>query len=181
MIGTANIHVLSQFNASFHLSLELAALVGPIIVSVALQLHHSYANYVIVFFYVLALLIYCLLPPLKVPDEARTKTSKPNKSNCQDWLQPCRLVVTPYILVPFIAVCATRGQTLKSIVAAVYAKSLLGEEGGQSTGYVVAAQSAGALLGLSLIHISEPTRLLSISYAVFCLKKKKKKKEAQEY
>src|SRR5678816_4679543 len=31
-------------------------------------------------------------------------------------------------------------------------------------------------LGLSLIHISEPTRLLSISYAVFCLKKKKKNK-----
>eukprot|EP00658_Telonema_sp_P-2_P031620 TRINITY_DN2361_c0_g1_i2.p1 TRINITY_DN2361_c0_g1~~TRINITY_DN2361_c0_g1_i2.p1 ORF type:complete len:247 (-),score=67.05 TRINITY_DN2361_c0_g1_i2:76-816(-) len=30
---------------------------------------------------------------------------------------------------------------------------------------------------LSLIHISEPTRLLSISYAVFCLKKKKKTKE----
>src|SRR5678815_3135091 len=28
-------------------------------------------------------------------------------------------------------------------------------------------------LNLSLIHISEPTRLLSISYAVFCLKKKK--------
>eukprot|EP00658_Telonema_sp_P-2_P066785 TRINITY_DN5574_c0_g2_i1.p1 TRINITY_DN5574_c0_g2~~TRINITY_DN5574_c0_g2_i1.p1 ORF type:complete len:316 (-),score=45.80 TRINITY_DN5574_c0_g2_i1:13-960(-) len=31
-----------------------------------------------------------------------------------------------------------------------------------------------ALSHLSLIHISEPTRLLSISYAVFCLKKKKK-------
>src|SRR5678815_3807535 len=29
-----------------------------------------------------------------------------------------------------------------------------------------------AILTLSLIHISEPTRLLSISYAVFCLKKK---------
>src|SRR5678816_4761626 len=29
-------------------------------------------------------------------------------------------------------------------------------------------------MDLSLIHISEPTRLLSISYAVFCLKKKKK-------
>ena len=29
--------------------------------------------------------------------------------------------------------------------------------------------------GLSLIHISEPTRLLSISYAVFCLKKKNTK------
>ena len=32
-----------------------------------------------------------------------------------------------------------------------------------------------SVLFLSLIHISEPTRLLSISYAVFCLKKKKKR------
>src|SRR5678816_3263686 len=30
------------------------------------------------------------------------------------------------------------------------------------------------ILYVSLIHISEPTRLLSISYAVFCLKKKKR-------
>ena len=29
--------------------------------------------------------------------------------------------------------------------------------------------------GLSLIHISEPTRQAEISYAVFCLKKKKKR------
>eukprot|EP00658_Telonema_sp_P-2_P062198 TRINITY_DN5086_c0_g1_i1.p1 TRINITY_DN5086_c0_g1~~TRINITY_DN5086_c0_g1_i1.p1 ORF type:complete len:295 (+),score=100.65 TRINITY_DN5086_c0_g1_i1:266-1150(+) len=35
--------------------------------------------------------------------------------------------------------------------------------------------SAASAVDLSLIHISEPTRLLSISYAVFCLKKKKKK------
>eukprot|EP00825_Cyclidium_porcatum_P004679 TRINITY_DN12214_c0_g1_i2.p1 TRINITY_DN12214_c0_g1~~TRINITY_DN12214_c0_g1_i2.p1 ORF type:complete len:302 (-),score=55.45 TRINITY_DN12214_c0_g1_i2:17-922(-) len=33
--------------------------------------------------------------------------------------------------------------------------------------------------GLSLIHISEPTRLGMISYAVFCLKKKKKKKQSK--
>src|SRR5450756_2857796 len=33
----------------------------------------------------------------------------------------------------------------------------------------------GLLLRLSLIHISEPTRLGMISYAVFCLKKKTKK------
>src|SRR5659263_411380 len=32
-------------------------------------------------------------------------------------------------------------------------------------------------LHLSLIHISEPTRLGMISYAVFCLKKKKKNKQ----
>ena len=33
------------------------------------------------------------------------------------------------------------------------------------------------LWGLSLIHISEPTRRTPISYAVFCLKKKKIKKK----
>ena len=33
------------------------------------------------------------------------------------------------------------------------------------------------ILDLSLIHISEPTRRTPISYAVFCLKKKKNKKE----
>src|SRR5450759_5426726 len=34
-------------------------------------------------------------------------------------------------------------------------------------------------LHLSLIHISEPTRLGMISYAVFCLKKKKRKKRKE--
>eukprot|EP00658_Telonema_sp_P-2_P034975 TRINITY_DN25494_c0_g1_i1.p1 TRINITY_DN25494_c0_g1~~TRINITY_DN25494_c0_g1_i1.p1 ORF type:complete len:409 (+),score=94.95 TRINITY_DN25494_c0_g1_i1:91-1317(+) len=42
----------------------------------------------------------------------------------------------------------------------------LGEEGGEQ------GPEDEAELDLSLIHISEPTRLLSISYAVFCLKKK---------
>eukprot|EP00831_Metopus_contortus_P006226 TRINITY_DN12353_c0_g1_i2.p1 TRINITY_DN12353_c0_g1~~TRINITY_DN12353_c0_g1_i2.p1 ORF type:complete len:105 (-),score=41.38 TRINITY_DN12353_c0_g1_i2:81-395(-) len=36
-------------------------------------------------------------------------------------------------------------------------------------------QTKSSPLHLSLIHISEPTRPLYISYAVFCLKKKKKK------
>src|SRR5678815_2560040 len=35
-----------------------------------------------------------------------------------------------------------------------------------------AVDGCGRVYHLSLIHISEPTRLLSISYAVFCLKKK---------
>eukprot|EP00658_Telonema_sp_P-2_P045757 TRINITY_DN33775_c0_g1_i1.p2 TRINITY_DN33775_c0_g1~~TRINITY_DN33775_c0_g1_i1.p2 ORF type:complete len:102 (-),score=15.28 TRINITY_DN33775_c0_g1_i1:80-385(-) len=35
-------------------------------------------------------------------------------------------------------------------------------------------KTLAVIQGLSLIHISEPTRLLSISYAVFCLKKKTK-------
>ena len=34
---------------------------------------------------------------------------------------------------------------------------------------------------LSLIHISEPTRQAEISYAVFCLKKKKKNKKKHSY
>src|SRR5450756_302528 len=40
---------------------------------------------------------------------------------------------------------------------------------------VEADQKLCSVYGLSLIHISEPTRLGMISYAVFCLKKKKKK------
>eukprot|EP00658_Telonema_sp_P-2_P016495 TRINITY_DN16408_c0_g1_i3.p1 TRINITY_DN16408_c0_g1~~TRINITY_DN16408_c0_g1_i3.p1 ORF type:complete len:232 (-),score=52.33 TRINITY_DN16408_c0_g1_i3:49-744(-) len=49
-----------------------------------------------------------------------------------------------------------------------------GHAGGASVTILSApiGDSASAL-PLSLIHISEPTRLLSISYAVFCLKKKK--------
>ncbi|VTU58503.1 oxaloacetate decarboxylase, gamma chain family protein [Lacticaseibacillus rhamnosus] len=39
---------------------------------------------------------------------------------------------------------------------------------------------AKLLLKLSLIHISEPTRLRRISYAVFCLKKKKKKEKKKK-
>ena len=38
---------------------------------------------------------------------------------------------------------------------------------------VLAGCSADNILSLSLIHISEPTRRTPISYAVFCLKKKK--------
>ena len=37
--------------------------------------------------------------------------------------------------------------------------------------------TAARYASLSLIHISEPTRLGMISYAVFCLKKKKEKKK----
>src|SRR5674536_382296 len=40
---------------------------------------------------------------------------------------------------------------------------------------IVERKNSNEIVGyLSLIHISEPMRLLSISYAVFCLKKKKK-------
>src|SRR5450756_2912499 len=44
----------------------------------------------------------------------------------------------------------------------------------------VPARKPGKLPYLSLIHISEPTRLGMISYAVFCLKKKKKKQKTQK-
>src|SRR5450756_3018473 len=42
---------------------------------------------------------------------------------------------------------------------------------------LVGAEAILFVHALSLIHISEPTRLGMISYAVFCLKKKKKKNE----
>eukprot|EP00658_Telonema_sp_P-2_P055391 TRINITY_DN44040_c0_g1_i1.p1 TRINITY_DN44040_c0_g1~~TRINITY_DN44040_c0_g1_i1.p1 ORF type:complete len:185 (-),score=32.42 TRINITY_DN44040_c0_g1_i1:50-604(-) len=48
-------------------------------------------------------------------------------------------------------------------------------------GLTVGDLLCGADPFLSLIHISEPTRLLSISYAVFCLKKKKKENIKKVY
>src|SRR5450756_2867588 len=42
----------------------------------------------------------------------------------------------------------------------------------QATAIGTRYQQAGRVQNLSLIHISEPTRLGMISYAVFCLKKK---------
>src|SRR5660398_107187 len=41
-------------------------------------------------------------------------------------------------------------------------------------GFIIRPYCGGHSLELSLIHISEPTRLRRISYAVFCLKKKKR-------
>src|SRR5678815_3518913 len=54
----------------------------------------------------------------------------------------------------------------------------LSEAGARTIRRAHAVQPVTALQ-LSLIHISEPTRLLSISYAVFCLKKKKRIKEEE--
>ncbi|PZF95247.1 ABC transporter permease, partial [Micromonospora deserti] len=58
--------------------------------------------------------------------------------------------------------------------------------GGQAAlvvaGYLVAFAAVGALLlRLSLIHISEPTRLALTSYAVFCLKKKQQSPGHRKY
>src|SRR5450756_2896767 len=44
-----------------------------------------------------------------------------------------------------------------------------------SSSWISSPQFLHLAITLSLIHISEPTRLGMISYAVFCLKKKKKK------
>src|SRR5664279_7693 len=46
-------------------------------------------------------------------------------------------------------------------------------------GCEIVDQTEQIAIDLSLIHISEPTRRTPISYAVFCLKKKKKKKHKQ--
>eukprot|EP00658_Telonema_sp_P-2_P056963 TRINITY_DN45425_c0_g1_i1.p1 TRINITY_DN45425_c0_g1~~TRINITY_DN45425_c0_g1_i1.p1 ORF type:complete len:200 (+),score=38.39 TRINITY_DN45425_c0_g1_i1:124-723(+) len=53
-----------------------------------------------------------------------------------------------------------------------------GAQGTHGAGSGLDKTHSGTAHILSLIHISEPTRLLSISYAVFCLKKKKKYKQS---
>ena len=58
-----------------------------------------------------------------------------------------------------------QGHTLMQAIARVN-RIYKGKAGGLIVDYI------GIASDLSLIHISEPTRLLSTSYAVFCLKKK---------
>src|SRR5450756_2885358 len=58
-------------------------------------------------------------------------------------------------------------QDLRPRVAVVQGRADLEEDGA-----ALGAERVGAVHDLSLIHISEPTRLGMISYAVFCLKKK---------
>src|SRR5680860_1644138 len=59
------------------------------------------------------------------------------------------------------------------IAQSVVIKVLHSEECGNAPHALKMAESAVEDLDLSLIHISEPTRRTPISYAVFCLKKKK--------
>src|SRR5678815_6047177 len=77
---------------------------------------------------------------------------------------------TPLAFVPGNVTVPGASQTtlVTSLVVALYYQ-LIGTED------VVSRTHGHPPYALSLIHISEPTRLLSISYAVFCLKKKKKK------
>src|SRR5674536_332528 len=55
----------------------------------------------------------------------------------------------------------------------VFGERLRPLQTGRVQNYTLSIFAGMLVLVLSLIHISEPTRLLSISYAVFCLKKKK--------
>src|SRR5678816_4788887 len=91
------------------------------------------------------------------------------------------------LAVLLVAACAlpflvSNYRTFQFTLVLVYAIALLGlniltgYNGQISLGhgafYAIGAYVAAILMDrfLSLIHISEPTRLLSISYAVFCLK-----------
>src|SRR5678815_476164 len=73
-----------------------------------------------------------------------------------------------------VAACKARGGRTEPVcLAGVPACVIHHRDAGRSC--TDSSQCRGkCVIDLSLIHISEPTRLLSISYAVFCLKKKKK-------
>src|SRR5450756_2859733 len=72
---------------------------------------------------------------------------------------------------------ARLGHAVPSICVIAVHKITERDAGHWSTSADAANQPAQMGEHLSLIHISEPTRLGMISYAVFCLKKKKKKKK----
>src|SRR5674536_302333 len=71
--------------------------------------------------------------------------------------------------------CSTTTRGRRAACASAASRSVV-----TTTPLPAASPSSFTTYGLSLIHISEPTRLLSISYAVFCLKKKKKKQKQKK-
>src|SRR5450759_1310352 len=67
------------------------------------------------------------------------------------------------------------GISIGCLVGALHAFITIRWNGDQTvSGTAINVIAVGLMTYLSLIHISEPTRLGMISYAVFCLKKKKK-------
>src|SRR5450756_2520600 len=95
---------------------------------------------------------------------AATATRKPERIHtstlllgnaCTDWMRPVRVVHVARMVSQKVAAARPRAQCLKR------PRDL----------YRVKACSRAVAVSLSLIHISEPTRLGMISYAVFCLKK----------
>eukprot|EP00658_Telonema_sp_P-2_P074341 TRINITY_DN63541_c0_g1_i1.p1 TRINITY_DN63541_c0_g1~~TRINITY_DN63541_c0_g1_i1.p1 ORF type:complete len:143 (-),score=26.77 TRINITY_DN63541_c0_g1_i1:101-529(-) len=112
---------------------------------------------------------------------------------CQETGMQDRMLVALQLMVSRVSPCGRRAlcrtsselmwaglQTVLRTLSVANVDGLLGTSGFSDLRHsldrrtIHAVQNAYlAILTLSLIHISEPTRLLSISYAVFCLKKKK--------
>src|SRR5678815_1676839 len=89
--------------------------------------------------------------------------------------EPTRLLSISYAVFCFLMIRRPPRSTLDRSSAAsdVYKRQMFYREGHRRIfRAMVALSERGDVVDLSLIHISEPTRLLSISYAVFCLKKK---------
>eukprot|EP00658_Telonema_sp_P-2_P048245 TRINITY_DN3670_c0_g1_i1.p1 TRINITY_DN3670_c0_g1~~TRINITY_DN3670_c0_g1_i1.p1 ORF type:complete len:129 (-),score=34.32 TRINITY_DN3670_c0_g1_i1:67-453(-) len=85
---------------------------------------------------------------------------------------PCFLCFTQNLTGCICCLARSYGEATVPM-SAVYRPLVLKTGLAYALGFLLTNASIAAML--SLIHISEPTRLLSISYAVFCLKKKKKK------
>src|SRR5678815_3523149 len=88
-------------------------------------------------------------------------------------LDPTGLTGVQTIAVSYTVNSCTLNRSLLINVLAPGNPACSGSGGGSCSTPVISKVDACNGNDLSLIHISEPTRLLSISYAVFCLKKKK--------
>ena len=96
-------------------------------------------------------------------DEGITGTSVAKRDDFQRMMADCRRGLIDQILVKSISRFARNTKDCLQNIREL-----------KELGVNVRFEREG--IDLSLIHISEPTRLGMISYAVFCLKKKKKKR-----
>ncbi len=76
-------------------------------------------------------------------------------------------------LAPYVGVGLVQTALVLVLARLLFGVPLSGGWGALSIGvalFIVGSLSLGFLFSLSLIHIPEPTRLLIISYVVFCFK-----------
>src|SRR5665648_1180088 len=93
---------------------------------------------------------------------------------------------TPNIHLPFEGLTPIQEERAKSFLSSILLGSVMAKRAGVQMDITKCIAAYRGHVGrkgndLSLIHISEPTRLGMISYAVFCLKKKKKQKKKLIY
>lgn len=148
---------LSAFYGKFQLAYNIAMCIGPAFLGLTLNYNRFAATYLVAVVYVLAFFTYWFMPSVlydKGAVDAGKEGKKKDKGPKKGFFEMCSssmaLLKHPLVLVPFIAGLTAQGQRVKGVLATVFAKGLLQELDGHTSGYIVSAQGAGGIIGAAV-------------------------------